>query len=223
MRRSRILVPVLLLLTGATTVSAQGEAKNAVNLHIGTLGFGAELSRLLSDNLGVRVGANLFNLGYDFEEDDIAYETDVEFKSFRALGDFYPFGGRFRLTGGVLRADHSISGTGQPAEGSADFEIGDNTYPADEVGTLTLTLDYPQTTPYFGIGFASRGGPGIGFAPFADLGVAIGSFDAAFTATGAISSPQFEQDLERERQKVEDEVGRLKVWPVVSMGIVIRF
>ena len=221
MRRSLVLAPLAILLA-AGSVAGQ-EARNSVSLQIGTLGFGAEVGRLLTDNLGVRVGGSMFRYGYDFTEDDIDYDTDLEFQSLRALGDFYPFSGRFRLTGGVLRADHSISGMGQPAEGSADFEIGDNTYSADEVGTLTLTLDYPETTPYFGIGFASRGGPGIGFAPFADLGVAVGSFDASIATTGAISDPQFQDDLETERQKVQDEISRVKVWPVLSLGFVIRF
>lgn len=221
MRRSLVLAPLAMLLA-AGSVAAQ-EARNSLNIQIGTLGIGAEYGRLLTDRLGVRVGGSFFRFGYDFTEDDIDYETDLEFQDFRALADFYPFGNGFRLTGGAIRADHSISGTGSPAEGSGDFEIGDNTYSADEVGTLTLTLDFPETVPYFGIGWASRGGPGFGFQPFADLGVAIGSFDASIRTTGALSDPQFQGDLELERQKVQEQVDRVKVWPVLSLGFAIRF
>src|SRR5690606_24249411 len=82
MRRSIVLAPLAMLLA-AGSLAAQ-EARNSLNIQIGTLGIGAEFGRLLTGHLGVRVGGSFFRYGYDFTQDDIDYETDLEFQDFRA-------------------------------------------------------------------------------------------------------------------------------------------
>ena len=51
-----------------------------------------------------------------------------------------------------------------------------------------------------------------------------GSPEVTLTADGVLSgNPTFEASLEAERVMLEDELGTLKAWPVVSLGFVVNF
>ncbi|MCA9769702.1 MAG: hypothetical protein KC485_12860, partial [Gemmatimonadetes bacterium] len=97
-------------------------------------------------------------------------------------------------------------------------------YTAAEVGTVRGDVRWPGTLPYVGIGWgtpASRGG-GIGFV--FDLGVGIGAPTLGLSASSAVPGSTLAADVEAERRDIQDDIDRyLKVYPVLSLGLALRF
>jgi hypothetical protein len=187
----------------------------------GTLGIGPDVGVRFSDNLGIRANASFLSVGADFDSDDIEYDGDVKLRSFGAMIDVYPFGGAFRISGGARinknRAEVRATPTGT-------FELGDATYTQAQVGTLSGRADVKEFAPALTLGWA--GSKRRGFFFMTEAGVLFqGTVRLReFTATGtAANNATFRADLERERQSLQDDVDKVKVYPIVQFGIGYRF
>jgi hypothetical protein len=190
-----------------------------VNLKAGTLGAGVELSKSLSDKFSVSLGFNSYNYKTTDNTNGIDYDFKYELQSMGLLGNYHPFAGAFRFTGGVLYNNNELKLTGKPSAGST-YTINGVTYTAAQVGTLTGTLTFNKTAPYLGLGWGNR--PGSKFGLSADLGVLYqASPKLALTATGA--SAGLSSDLEQERKKAESDLADFKWYPVLSLGLYFRF
>lgn len=214
--RIRIL-PLVLLLAIPSTLSAQGFA---IGGRAGTLGFGAEAAIGLTDNVAIRGGLGSYIFQPDGDFDEITY-TVTPPSLVGTLGvDFYPTGGSFRFMAGLMFRKGDFEGQSGDLSQAGGVELGDNEY--DEAGTLHATLASKSTAPFVGLGFGHHTKGGFGL--FLDLGVAfMGDPDVGLTAQGPIASVQgIQQDLDKEAQKVEDDVGSyLNYWPILSLGVKI--
>jgi hypothetical protein len=217
-----------LLVGGATPALAQQSQEHHLDLSLafrfGTLGFGAELNKLLMSHLGVRVGGNYFKWSTTKTNSGITYDASAKLHAWSALVDLYPSGrGAFHLTGGIMTNPVTVSGTGVPDQ-TGNFEVNGNTYPASAVGTLNGDVKYPDVGAYAGLGFgtpARKGGP-LEF--LFDIGVVIGEAKVALTATGAAPGSQLEADLAAQAKTTQDDLDKYaKVWPVLSFGLAYRF
>src|SRR5688500_6002440 len=75
----------------------------AISGRAGSLGLGLELTAGITDRLNARVGGNAFSYSRTFDQDDgDEFDLDLELRTFTALLDLHPFGGGFRLSGGVV-------------------------------------------------------------------------------------------------------------------------
>lgn len=188
-----------------------------------TLGLGAELHYGIGSILNLRLGLNNFTYDYNTTEDDIEYNFDLELKSTTLLLDFHPFAGNFRLTGGLVNNRNEFTGTAALAN---SYTIGGRTYTSDEVGTLTGRVFFDKdNVPYLGLGWSKNPGEsGLGFS--FDIGVVLqGEPTATLTAEGGtlVSDPQFQDDLEREEQALQEDMDEFDTYPVASIGISYRF
>jgi hypothetical protein len=196
----------------------------SIGLRVGTLGLGAEVAKLVTPNLGVRVGAYTLSKGFTRTESDVEYAVDIGFKGITGLVDLFPSRrGTFHLTGGFMTAPAEIDGVGQPTEGTYTFNGRD--YTAAEVGTVRGDLRWPGTMPYVGLGWgtpASRHGGGLAFV--FDLGVGFGTPTLGLSASSAVPGSTLAADVEAERRDIQDDIDRyLKVYPVLSLGLALRF
>jgi hypothetical protein len=194
----------------------------ALGLKTGTLGIGGELTTNLASNVNLRGSIQWFALDFEAEFDDVDYDVDVEFLNPLLLADWYPFSGGFRLSGGVLFNGTDIS---LDATSSESIEIGGETYSPDEIGTLRGESDFEDIAPYIGIGFhnpLSRDGH-WGFT--ADIGVAfIGSPNVNLKVTGPFADdPGLQADLAEEEAKIEDDLDKVRFFPVLSATLYYRF
>jgi hypothetical protein len=217
-RRGRTGAFTLLL---ALAAGAGGAAEVAVAARAASLGLGAELAVGLSEHFNVRVAGHAFDLGYSGVEDDVAYEFDLRLLSGAALLDLHPGAGGFRVTAGVVWNGNELAGLGR-LEG--DKKIGGGTYTPAEVSSLSLAVDFEPLAGYAGIGFgnAVRGGR-IGF--LLDLGVAFqGAPKIRLAATGPITAlPSFQRDLHDEERNLNDDFREYQYFPVLSVGLALRF
>jgi len=125
-----------------------------INPRVGTLGYGIEISTEVSDKLNVGLGFNNLSRTRQDNTDGVDYQFDLKLRSFEVLANYHPFGGHFRLRGGLLLNRNEFDLTGQPSGGTYDFN--GVIYPAAAVGSLTGKLSFNKTAPYLGLGWGNR-------------------------------------------------------------------
>ena len=217
MRRKIFFISLILLLC-SRMLFAQGFS---LGIKAGILGAGVQGKIGFSKFIGGRVGINYFPFKYDGEGDDIEYDYELKLMNISALLDLHPFGGGFRISGGILFNSNEITADAQPA---VTFKIGDETYTATDVGNLTGTIDFEKIAPYASIGWDTsfKKDKGVGF--LFEIGAAMqGSPIVEFTADGDLADdPTFMAELEKEQEKLSDDLKGYKILPVVVIGIVFK-
>jgi len=158
------------------------------------------------------------------------WDADVKADHLGAYADWFPFGGSFRLSGGL----HS-----RALEVNADSDSGIITIRGFKIpysgngDAVQMRTQWPRVAPYLGIGWGHHADQRKGFGLIADIGV---SFGAPRTEL-AISDPlrkkldflawlidtSVDAELERQRRKLAAEVGQVKVIPHLFVGMSYRF
>jgi len=171
----------------------------------------------------VRVAGHRLTYTTTRTESDITYDAKLKFKGVTALVDLFPSRrGAFHLTGGLMTAPAEASGVGQPTGDS--YEINGTTYTAAEVGTVSATAEWPSTMPYVGFGWGTPANHGGGVAFVFDLGVGFGKPTVDLNASSAVPGSNLAADVEAEERDLEEEIDKWgKLYPVISLGLVIRF
>lgn len=211
-----------LLATAALTAPLAAQADLSIGVRAGTLGLGLEAAKLLTPNIGVR--GTIYRTSYDLDrtESDVQYSVDATFHSVTALVDFYPGArGSFHLTAGIISSPPELDAVAQPTGDS--YDIDGTEYTAAEVGQLTATGRWKKTIPYVGLGWGTAANKGGGLGFFFDVGAGIGSPTVNLRATGAVANSSLAQDLAAEERELQDDLDKLKVYPVIQLGLAIRF
>ena len=99
----------------------------AFGVKAGTLGVGAEASVGITRHIAVRAGLNRFNLERDQEFGNIDYRLTPRLRSLTALLDLHPFGGAFRLSGGII-SNRNEGGLDAQLDRSGSMFIGEGEY-----------------------------------------------------------------------------------------------
>jgi len=210
----------------ALTAFASANADFGVGFKAGTLGLGLEGRWSALPWLDVRVGGNTFDYDDNGAQAGIDYDATFGLDNFYATGNFrFPLS-PFRVTAGVYSNGNEFTMSSQDT-GGAEFEIGDSTFSAADVGTLQGVTSFSSTAPYVGVGydFEIFGKVGLNL----DFGVLWqGDPSVTLEASALESAPQAVQAelipaLETERLELEDEMSDFKAWPVVSLGFIYNF
>lgn len=197
---------------------AVAHADTGVNLKVGTLGAGVELSKSFSDKFSLGLGINSYDYKTTDRASDIDYDFNFDLQSVALLANYHPFSGTFRFTGGVVYNKNELNLTGKPV--GTNYVINGVTYTAAQVGTLNGKLTFNSTAPYFGLGWGNRPGGRLGLS--ADIGVLYqGSPKLTMSATGAAAG--LAADIEQERRSAEEDLSDLKWYPALSLGMYFRF
>ncbi len=213
------------LLTLALTLLAAGGAAAgplAVSAKGSTLGFGMELTRPLAPAVNLRAGFNKFSYTLTQTIDQVDYAATLDLQSFHLLGDWHPFHGGLRLTGGVLINNNELTGTATPAA-NVNFTIGNTDYSSKDV-TAHARIRFQKLSPYLGLGYdrVSRRHSGLGFT--ADLGVVFqGSPQVDFSVQGPDALSVLTSDIQAEVDQIEQDIADYKYYPVVGVGLVYQF
>jgi hypothetical protein len=212
---------------GSPSARAQGARRGPLDLSIGlrggTLGYGAEVGKLVASHLGVRVAAYVFSYTRQQDFEDVQYDAQAKFRHATALVDLFPGRrGKFHLTGGVVAGTSEVTGRGVP-EGDR-FYLNGREYSSAEVGALTGAVRFPRVRPYGGLGWGTpaKNSGGIGFST--DFGVVYGGPTAVLTASNAGPNAQLRADLEAQRAETQETLDQYaKFYPVVNFGLTYRF
>ncbi len=229
--------PVLIVVTccvvglvmGPVAGIAPASAEVAVGATVGTLGVGAELV-IGTPRLQGRFGFSTFEIDADFETDTVDYDGELELQNLVAVLDWYPTGGSFRLSGGVVLNDNAVIGTA-PIEQLVDIPPGLPPVVLEGLGFLRGEATIDEVVPYVGLGFGNPfAGDGRWRFRF-DLGVLItGEPDVSLDAVINVPIPippeiqaLIDAFLLSEQADLEDEIGDFDLYPVLAFGVAYRF
>jgi hypothetical protein len=219
-------VLALSVLTGAA------HAEVGMGLRVGTYGYGADLDIGITEKLNLRVGYGMLTYSHTIEDTDVLYDGDLKMNNASALLDWHPFAGGFRLSFGAVGPGLTVDVIGHPTGGT--YEIGDSTYTATQIGALNGQLKFANSVaPYIGIGYGNVVDKNHRVTFLFDLGAAyIGKSKVNLSATcGPTLSAaqcntlqgQLAPDIASEQRELEESVGAVQWWPVIQLGLGIRF
>lgn len=221
----RLAIYLIILLFSMTTYARD----LAIGGRVSNLGLGAELTIGLTETINARVNLSGFNADDDFTENDIDYKADLELRSLGANIDWHPFRNGFRVTGGLLINNSSMD---LEAGGSGLVEIGDDTYDLDNLsidGDIELGNN---VVPYLGVGFGNAVHSNRRWGFNADVGVAFtgspevdldGSVDDPSALPPGVTEDDFQDDVKKEEDDIQDELDDINVVPVISIGVSYKF
>ena len=199
-----------------------------VALKVGTLGIGLDVSHMITENFGLRANINGFSYSDTQDVSDINYDADLKLFTAGLLADYYPFENNFRVSAGVYYNDNHADGVFKPSDGTT-FELGDHEYDATEIGKVDAGAYYDDSiAPYIGFGWGNKStSSGWGFT--LDIGAMYqGSTKVYADATINDSVPddqkaEIKQDIETERNQIEEDVKDYKWYPVIMIGVNYSF
>lgn len=209
----------------AATFACMGGASASqvdAGLTTGTLGYGPQLGFVVSPNkFDARLNAGYLNYRYNTSSDGIAYNGHLKLNNLGVLGDWHPWGGAFRLTGGLFYNGNKFDLTGQSSGGT--ITINGVTYTSTQAGTVTAKVDFNSVAPYVGFGWGNDSeDAGLHFT--SDFGVMYqGKPKATLNATGAASDPALAANLQAAQSQLQSDLNSFQWYPVLQAGIVYRF
>ena len=202
----------------------------AVAVRAGTPGVGLDLDLGLSPSFGMRVGFAGFNINHNVDTSDVNYDGRLKLRTITGLLDWYVFQGGFHLTAGVAGNDTKLDVVGQPNQSS--YTINGNTYSSAQLGSLTGQLKFGNSvSPYVGFGWGNPAGENGRVHFLLDIGAIYGGTPSVtLTAQCGSAAPpgspvcnQAQGDVATEEAKLRHKADILQWYPVVSLGIGVRF
>jgi len=224
--RPFFLSALLLISIAAFTTSAYADEGLGIDVKIGTMGAGAEISAALVPNTRIRGGINYLTYEFDSTIDSIDYTFDTSFNSISALLDVHPFGGTFFLSGGVYFNNNSVDVTGSLPPESFPVDYQSFNFLADYI-SISGEVEFLPVAPYVGLGWRSNSGePGWGFG--VELGVLYqGAPDVKNLRINAPVDVNEVDDvqlfLKQQEADIEDELSWFEWYPVASLMLTYHF
>lgn len=223
----------------------QRSAENApghfgLAVKLSSLGLGLEAAVRVSERSNLRAGFNILGFSHTFTKDGIAYVGHLNFKTFEAHYDFFPLGGGFHVSPGLLaytadpiKANASVPGDKSFTLGGVSF-YSDPSSPTTAQGRITFNRAAPTITVGWGNLISRKEGSRFSF-PF-EIGIALqGSPNTTLAfggnvctsrgvnCTSAQGNPEVQRNIISEQRKINNSLSFLKVYPIISSGFGVRF
>lgn len=208
-----------------TAASAHAQDRLAIDGSLGTTGLGANLQFKIQERVVLRGGINY--LEYDVADenyDGVDYDVSLSMSNASGFLDLHPFANGFVMSAGVYGGENKEATL--EATPIADVEIGDLIFTPEQVGILTGEVTLSDMSPYLGIGwdgslyaksrvnFLIRAGAMFTGSPDVELSSERGTFS---------DDPIFQAQLQIEEENLEDEIETFAVYPVLNIGLSLRF
>jgi hypothetical protein len=217
----------------ATPARASTESHTSIGLRVGTLGVGAELSHLLGDHVGLRLGASYLKASHthtrnEYGDNSVRWDITAKGNAFSGVLDFYPGKrGVFRLSAGAMSAPGRGNGVGVILNDSS-YNLYIHSYPNPRtvIGNFIASGGFASVLPYVGIGFGTPASQHRGVGFICDIGAAIGRPTVALTSTAAATTtnPTLRQDLlGKQREWQTETLDKIPIYPVLNLGVAYRF
>ena len=203
-----------------------------IAVKLSSLGAGIEFATRLTRRSNLRTGFNTFAFDHDFTKDKVAYVGHLKLFSLQANYDWFPFGGSFHLSPGLLVHN------GNRVRANASMPIGQGDA-ADFTAPITgnARIEFSKVAPMLLIGWGNvvpRSGRHLSF-PF-EFGViyhgtpraSLNMNSVLCDPTGAYclnaaSDPMVQSGIQAEQSKLNHAVSPFKFYPVISFGVGYSF
>jgi hypothetical protein len=220
----------VLAFAGGPALSAAADSDVAMSVRAGTAGVGLDLDLGLSPSIGIRIGFSGFNIDHSIDTSDVNYDGRLKLRTVTGLLDWYVLRGSFHLTAGIAGNGTRLDVVGRPSQGS--YTVNGTTYSSSQLGSLSGELKFGNSvSPYLGFGWGNSAGEGGHLHVLFDVGAIYGGTPSvSLTAQCGPAAPpgsalcdQIQGSVASERQKLRDKASLLQWYPVVSLGIAVRF
>jgi hypothetical protein len=223
----------------------QAQQEAATSPHFGAgiklslLGIGGEAAIPITNKMDIRGGFNALSYSRNFDKDGVAYAGQLSFRSIEAHYDWFPFGGSFHLSPGMLVYNGNKVTANASVAGGQTFDLNDTTYSSDPANPISGKgkIDFKKVAPTFTIGWGSlvpRNGRhwsipfeiGAAYqnAPRATLSLTGGACDSSGLNCQDVSSdPTFLSNVQAEQDKLNKDMSSFKFYPLISIGFGYRF
>ncbi|MFT4091281.1 MAG: hypothetical protein QM645_11155 [Asticcacaulis sp.] len=202
--------------------AAAYDSSFAVGVHGGTTGVGISAKYQINDYFVIRGDYDHLDYSRDFNSKDVDYDGELNFKPFTLAVDVHPFQNSFFVSAGYNTGDRKVKLTARP---TGDTEIGGTTYTPEQIGTLTADGDLGSGAPFVGLGFDNTY-TASGSLSFRILAGAIIGKDPTVrlsSDSSYASNPLFQASLRQEEADLQDDVDKVKTYPVLQVGVNWRF
>lgn len=194
---------------------ASAQANVALYGSLGT-GVGIGVATPLSSSVNLRADLTGGSISRDFDTDTIDYDGDFKIRALGLYGDWKPFGGTFRTSLGLVYSRTRARLVAEPRGGT--FTLGNVTVNAAGE-SITATARMPRLRPYVGIGWGLSDLSRPGFTWGLDLGAIIGRPRSELQVTPTLAAAAGDANVELERQRLRDEVRKVRAEPVIKASI----
>jgi hypothetical protein len=184
-------------------------------VHASTLGYGITLERPLLFDLSVRATTGALSSTGERSYDGQKWTSNFRQNNVLVAMDWRPYGGRWRLSGGLLFGNDHIDKTAENLNGNVS--LNGTSYPVAGTGLVSSRISFGRPAVYLGVG----GGTGIlkGLTIAFDAGIVIRNGTLETSATGPLSAnAQFQNDLAVTSAQFRTRL----IQPVVGVGLVFR-
>lgn len=217
---------IAILCASLMTLSAVASADIGVSAKVGGLGAGVEVTQYYNDMYAARLGIGQLKFSKDFDEDGVNYKGDLKVGGVNLFGDIHPFRGSFRVTGGIIKMDTGLKGDAK-FNGSGSIDINGNTYTSAEVGSVNADVKWNKVRPYIGIGYdGGNTDKDGGFFVTSDFGL-IYAGKASVSVNATCVNPAvcaaLDTDVQAQKKKIEDGVGKMEIIPVAQITVGYKF
>jgi len=142
---------------GSQTETIKPFSRLGIAITASSLGFGAEAASPISSRSNLRVGLNLFHWDRDFREDGVSYVGHLRFRSSGSQFDWFPFGGSFHVSPGVLvyNGNQLAANASVPAGQTLTLNHTKYASHANDFHNGTGEVDFIKAGPVFTVGWGN--------------------------------------------------------------------
>lgn len=216
-KNAALVAAVAILAASATSEAGAQE----VYVQGGSLGAGVGAALPLNSWAGVHAELEGFGLSHSVTVDGNLYDGRLTLLQGGLYLDLFPFSSSgFRVTTGALINGDELQAHAVP-NSDGNYKIGNDYVPA--VGAApSATASLPHVMPYLGIGYGHKP-VSKGFGLTFDLGVAYGRPHVDYNVPQIYTLFTTQANIDQEEQKLNNDVGRYKWYPVAQIGVTYRF
>jgi hypothetical protein len=180
----------------------------------GSTGGEIGVAQAVGSSFTMRLEGNALSYRTHFTTDGIDYDARLKSSNAAVYLDGFVVGS-VRITGGALMGSRKFHGTATSL--GSTVVINGVTYPVSPGDALDFDAKFPSVTPYLGLGYGHRAGPGLQF--YADAGVAYGRPKVTLSPSASLAMKVSPADLLAEQQSVQDKADHYRAYPVLKIGL----
>jgi len=203
----------------AVVPAYQPEPTLSVGVGVSTMGITVTPEARLSDRVGIRLPVGYFTIDDSFDVEGNDVDGEATSAQGALLVDYYPGGGRFRLSAGLSFGGYQVDASG------TDLTVTDTATGLD----YTVNGDYSarieqnsNLAPMLSLGFASRADSRVRLS--FDIGAKFTRYGLSVDTTQLEADPNFDRtDIDQLIADFNEDADDYPVTPYLQFSVAVRF
>lgn len=195
-------------------------------VQVGAPGVVVGYAMTVNQKLGLRADAgSTGTINRTHSISGVGFDTKAQYNRFGLFADYFPFTGRFRLTGGLTLNKAQLD-LNSKFDGASSITVNGHDITPAASDYYNAQFKFPSVMPYVGIGWGHQArAAGMGFV--ADVGVSIGrakfSPDTNLVGKTYNSYTITQDDVDAKTDEINHKIGRVTLLPSASVGVNYRY